>query len=223
MKKYLIFTTIFLFLFFASVVFAQKSAAPNKDKPTDEEIKQLVKQLTDDMQSTYQSASELTSKGDKVLFLPDNKVGDPAAAQPLYTRSNELLSKFFDRWGELYRQEPSLFAELDVLRAQNARGLAWVALAYGDKDQHAKYRQETVDIAQAALNAIKSSTIKDVQFDWAKETLQRYLSEAHFFLYIHYKSMNDSAKAKEHLKLAIATTSDQKLKAMYNDMLKKEK
>jgi hypothetical protein len=223
MKKCLILATIFFFLFFAGVVFAQKSAAPNKDQRTDEKMNQLVKQLTDEIQSTYQSASELTLKGDKVLFLPDNKVGDAAGAQSLYTRSNELLSKFFARWADTYRQQPSLFALLDVLRVQNMRGLAWVALAYGDKGQSVKYRQETINIAQVALNYIKSSTIKNPQFAWATETLQRYLSEAHFFLYIDYKSKNDSAKAKEHLKQAAATTPDQKLKAAYEDMLKKEK
>ncbi len=35
MKKYLILTVAFLFLFFACAVFAQKSSEPNKDKLAD--------------------------------------------------------------------------------------------------------------------------------------------------------------------------------------------
>jgi len=223
MKKYLIFTVAFLFLSFACVVFAQKSSDLNKDQLADEEDRKIAKQVVDDIQSTYQSARELTLKGDKVLFLPDNKVGDAASAQSLYTRSAALLSKFFDKWGALYSQDPSLFALLDLLRAQNARGLAFAALVNNNTDLHAQYRHETIDIAQAALNYIKSSTFENPQFPLVKEQMQRYLTEAHFFLYIHYKSKNDSAKAKEHLKLAAETTPDPKAKAMLDQMLKEEK
>lgn len=218
MKKYIMFATVFILLFSPCLVFAQKSS-----KGADEETKQIIKQFTDDMQSTYQNARELTNKGDEKLFLPDNKVGDATVAEYFYLRSNDLLGKFFNRWDYLYRQEPSLFALPDVLRVQNARGLAWVSLVYKDRDRHAKYRQETVDIAQAALDSIKSSNLKNPQFDWAKDTLLKYLSEAHFFLYLEYKSKNEAAKAKEHLKQAEATTTEPKLKTMYKDLLEKEK
>ena len=177
-----------------------------------------TEQLRADTQTAYQRSSDLTAKGDETLFLPGGKVGDANSAQEMYKGSNVIIGDFLGKWKE-YAEIPALFAMMDVLRVHNARGLAWAVLVKGDKAKSDQYRQETVDLADKALDGIAKSTIENPQFPEAKLRLQRDLAEGHLFLSLHYLA-TDAAKAKKHLNLARETAPDPETKAMIDSYFK---
>jgi len=180
---------------------------------------QEAERLKADIQTTYELAREQTNKAEKTLFLPNNKVGDADAALAPYQRSEALLNDLLTRWKKQYDHLPALFAMIDEVRARNARGLAFVALAKGDTQKHAQYRLETIDISRSALDHIASASFENPQFPWMKQQFQRHLSEAHLWLYIHYLS-GDPSKAQEHLKQARQIAPDPETKTMIDRMTK---
>jgi hypothetical protein len=179
-----------------------------------------TQRLTAEIQAAYANAKDLTLKGDGALFLPDGKIGDVNAAMDFYDGSDKVLEEFFKEWDAVYQAQPALFALLDLLYIQNTRGYAFVYLAAGNADESAAYRQDTVDAGENVLDAIAASTWDNPQFPYIKETIGRYLSEAHIFLALHFKSKGNEAASSEHLRQARETAADPQSKALIESLLK---
>jgi len=182
--------------------------------------------LQADLHKTFDLARQQTTNADKALFLPNGGVGNAAAALPFYNGSEALLNNCFTKWRQFYRRVPLVFVSLEEIQARNARGRAYIALAQGDVNTHAEYRNQTISISQAALDHIASANWEDPQFSWLrphaamlKLQFGKYLSEAHLFLYLHYLSRYPSA-ARSHLEQARQTAPDDESKARIEALVK---
>lgn len=178
--------------------------------------------FVDDVITTIKRAEELTSKGDQLLFLPNNRFGDPDAARDMYIRSNKLLDDFMVRWIDNLRETRLDLVDLKYI--ENARGLAYVAFLKKDWDKAAQYRHKTIDLALNTLSSITRNPIQgavDGQFPSFKHRLWSRIAEAHFYLSIQYFA--DRSKARDHLKLArkyADLAENWELKASIDQLLK---
>jgi len=181
--------------------------------------------LQADIHKTFDLARQQTTKADETLFFPNGVVGNAAAALPYYKGSEALVNDCLNRWGNFYRLLPVVFVSLEEIRARNARGRAYIALAQGDTNIHAEYRNQTISISRAGLDHIASANWENPQFSWLKPhaamlKLQfgKHLSEAHLFLYMHYLS-RDPSKAREHLELARQSAPDSETRARIEGLI----
>jgi hypothetical protein len=188
-----------------------------------DEVGAAIERVYPDLVATLESSQELSNQADQMLFMQDGSGLHTQNAEPakaLYNRSNGIIADLMKKHASTYDEFPLMFTQTDYIRARNARGLATVALATGDTEASAKYRQETVDIAEAVRQLVGSvSADADESYGIVDRESKSLISEAHMWLGLDYMMAGNSAKAREHFTETLNLTDDPQQRAEIQQIL----